>query len=151
MALASGDVIVKWAGWVTLESSGASISGGAMSAAATTECTSTNHEDAPLLEFGLEAAFGANAPVEGTFVELYIKVNTITGVSAEDGSVPTTAHKSKFLASARMKATTGTQYLHFGPVPLPAKEFNVYVYNGEATDAMTWQLYMNPRSSAAKA
>jgi hypothetical protein len=151
MALATGDAIVKWSGWVTLESSGSSISAGAMSSAASTECTSSNHEDAPLIEFGLECAFGANTPTEGRSVELYAKINTVTGVASEDGNVPTSTHKHYFLGSRRLKASAGTQYLHFGPMNLPAKEFDVYVFNNDDTDAMTWQLYMNPRSSAAKA
>ena len=151
MALSTGDTILKWAGWVTLEASGASVSAGAISAAATTECTSTNHEDAPLLTFGIEAAYGANTPTEGKTVDLYAKINTITGVASEDGNVPTTAHLSTYLGSAMLKASAGTQYLSIGPVSLPGKEFNLYVVNGDDTDAMTWQLYMNPTSFAAKA
>jgi len=151
MALTAGDAIVKWAGWVTLEASGASTSAGAFTAVAGTECTSTNHEDAPLIELGIEAAFGANTPTEGKTVDVYCKVNTVTGVSTEDGNVPTTTHKSKYLGSGKLKASAGTQYLHIGPIALPAKEFNLYLFNGDDNDAMTWQLYMNPRSAAAKA
>ena len=151
MALASGDTIVKRSGWVTLEGSGASISAGAMSAAASTECTAANHVDAPWLIFGIEAAFGANTPTEGVTVDMYMKANTITGVAAEDGNVPTTTHKSVYLGSAALKAVAGTQYVSIGPVALPAEEFNLYLFNGDGTDAMTWQLYMQPTSNAPKA
>lgn len=151
MALSSGDTIVKWAGWATLESSGASVSAGAMSSAASTECTSSNHEDAPLLEFGIEAAFGANTPTEGKAVELYIKKNTLDGTAGHDGNVPTTTHKYESLGSAVLKASAGTQYLHIGPVGLPCKEFDCYLFNGDDADAMTWKLYVNPRSAAPKA
>ena len=151
MALVTGDAIVKWSGWASVEASGASVSAGAFSAAATTECTSAVHLDAPLIEIGIEAAFGANTPTEGKTVDVYAKINTITGIASEDGNVPTTTHKSRYLGSGRLKAVAGTQYLHVGPIALPSKEFDLYLFNGDDTDAMTWQLYINPRSAAAKA
>lgn len=150
MALTTGDGILVFDGWVQLEASGASVSAGAMSAAATTEATSSNHQDAMMLEFGAELAFGANAPTAGKACAVHIKRNTIGGTAAQDEGAPTSTYPGSPVLSRQMKAVTGTQYVHFGRIALPAKEFNCYLFNGDDTDAFTWKLWMHIVSARAK-
>ncbi|MBT8438688.1 MAG: hypothetical protein KJO91_03095 [Gammaproteobacteria bacterium] len=80
-------------------------------------------------------------------MEVYAKINTIGGTASNDGNVPTTTHKHVCLGAATLKAVAGTQYLHIGPIPLPSKEFDTYLFNGDPNDAMTWKLYIRPRST----
>ena len=149
MALATGDTIAKWSGWTAVESSGASVSAGAISAAASTECTSSNHLDAALLEVGAELTF-STAPTQDKLVTLLAKINTVDGTAGHDASVPTAAHLQVALGSAVLKGSGTTQYVHFGPFMLPSKEFDLYLYNGESTQAFTWKLYINPRTWTEK-
>lgn len=151
MALTSGSPVFDFDSWVTLESSGASVSAGAMSAAASTEATSSNHQDAVLVEFGAELAFGANTPTQGKSVSLHIKRNTVDGTAGHDAGVPvgtggSITYPGDVVLSRQLKAASGTQYVHFGRIALPAEEFDCYLYNGDDTDAFTWKLYMRPVS-----
>ena len=149
MALTSGDIIVGFSSWTQLENTGASISAGGMSAAAATECTSAIHEDAALIELAISAEFGANTPTEGKTVDVYYKANDL-GVTSQDGNVPTTAHLNKYLGSAVLKAVAGTQYLHLTGIVLPTQNFNLYIKNGDDTDAMTWKMWLRPWTTRAK-
>lgn len=151
MSFPTGAPIFAFDSWVTLESSGASVAAGAMSAAASTEATSSNHQDAILVEFGAELAFGANTPTQGKSVALHIKRNTVDGTAGHDAGVPagtggTITYPGDVVLSRQLKASSGTQYVHFGRIALPAKEFDSYLYNGDDTDAFTWKLYMMPVS-----
>jgi len=150
MTLSSGAAILDWSGWVELEGSGASVAAGAMSDAASTECTSANHEDAPLIELAGEVTFGT-APTAGKTVSAHYKQNTIDGTAGHDAAAPTATYKRQLGDPAVLAATTDPQYLHFGIAATPTKEFNVYTFNGEGTNAMTWKLYMRPVSTKPKA
>lgn len=148
MALTTGDAIISRSSWVQLESAGASVSAGAMSSAATTECTPTQHEDAPLIEVAIECAFGANTPTEGKVLEVYYKANDV-GADGNDCTVPTAAHKSRLLGVGAFKAQSGTQYISF-LADNPTKNMDLYVFNGDDADAMTWKLWVRPVSSRTK-
>lgn len=148
MALTTGDTIISRSSWVQLESSGASVSAGAMSSACTTECTPTQHEDAPMIEVAIECAFGANTPTEGKYVDVYAKCNDV-GADGNDCTAPTVAHKDKYLGSGALKAQSGTQYISF-KASTPTKNFDLYVFNGDDADAMTWKLWIRPESLRAK-
>ena len=150
MALSSGAAILDWSSWVELEGSGASVSAGAMSAAAGTECTSSNHEDAVLIELAAEVTFGT-APTAGKTVSAHYKPNTIDGTSTHDAAAPTATYQRPLGSPAVLAATTSAQYLHFGITATPTKEFDTYLLNGDSTNAMTWKLYMRPVSAKPKA
>jgi len=150
MSLSSGAAIIDWSGWVELESSGASVAHGVMSAAASTECTSANHEDAPLVEFGAAVTFGT-APTAGKSVSAHYKPNTVDGTEGHDAAAPTATYPRLLGLPDVLAATTSEQYLHFGIVALPTKEFDIYLLNGDDTNSMTWKLYMRPVSAKPKA
>jgi len=150
MSLSSGAAIIDWSGWVELEGSGASVASGAMSAAASTECTSANHEDAPLIELAAEVTF-STAPTAGKQVSAHHKKNSVDGTSGHDQAAPTGTYPRVLGTPDYLSATTSPQYLHFGIIPTPTKEFDTYVHNGDGTNSMTWKLYMRPRSTIPKA
>jgi len=149
MSLSSGAAIIDWSGWIELEGSGSSVAHEEMSAAASNECTSSNHEDAPLIELAAEVTFGT-APTAGKTVSAHCKKNTVDGTAGHDQAAPTAAYPRMLGAPDYLSATTSPQYLHFGIIPLPTKEFDTYLYNGEGTNSMTWKLYMRPRSTVPK-
>lgn len=151
MALPTGAPIYAFDSAVTLESSGASVSAGAMSAAASTEATSSNHQNALLVQFGAELAFGGNTPTQGKTVSLHLKHNTVDGTAGHDVGAPagtggTITFPGNTVLSRQLKAVSGTQYIDFGRIALPAKEFDAYLFNGDDTDSFTWKLYMIPVS-----
>lgn len=149
MSIITGDGIQKFGSWTALESSGASVSAGAMSAVCTTECTATQHLDAPLLAVGISAEFGANTPTADSVVEVYYKTNDI-GAASQDGNAPTTAYKQKYWGSQTLKAVAGTQYLEIDARAFTSENFDFYILNGDDTDAMTWKLYVKPIAAGAK-
>jgi len=150
MSLSSGAAIIDWSSWVELEGSGASVAAGAMSAAASNECTSSNHEDAVLVELAAAVTFGT-APTAGNAVSAHYKPNTVDGTAGHDAAAPTATYPRLLGSQAVLAATTSTQYLHFGITAIPTKEFDIYLLNGDGTNSMTWKLYMRPVSAKPKA
>jgi len=148
MSFSTGTAILAWDSFVTLESSGSSVASGDISAAATTSVTSTQHEDAPLVEVTAAVTFGTN-PTAGDLVHLTYTPLTVDGTSTHDANA-SNATSFRSLGSDFVKASTSEQYLDFGIHATPTKEFDLRLLN-KTDQAFTWKLYLRPVSSISKA
>jgi len=144
MSFSSGTAILAWQSFVTLESSGATVSSGAISSAATTSVTSTQHQDAPLVEVTAAVTFGTN-PTAGNTVVLAYTPLTVDGTSTHDTNA-SNATNYRPLGSDFVAATTSEQYLDFGIQATPSKEFDLRLLN-QTDQAFTWKLYLRPVST----
>jgi len=148
MSFSANTAILAWESFVALESSGASVASGAISAAASTSVTSTQHQDAPLVEITAAVTFGTN-PTAGQSVALTHTPLTVDGTSGHDAN-DSNATNFRPLGSDFVKASTSEQYLNFGIQATPSKEFDLRLLN--STDqAFTWKLYLRPVSTVPHA
>ena len=144
MSFSANTAILAWESFVTLESSGASVSSGAISAAAGTSVTSTQHQDAPLVEVTAAVTFSTN-PTAGKAVSLTYTPLTVDGTSGHNANA-SNATNFRPLGFDFVKASTSEQYLNFGIQATPSKEFDLRVLN-QTDQAFTWKLYLRPVST----
>lgn len=126
---------------VDLQSSGASVASGSMSAACPTTVDLSASGDYPHGEFVLAAAAGTNFTQLGP-VQVILRPLDIDGTN--DAPVPTAAYPMRLAGVFSMFAQTATQYQSVFAYDLPRK-FEAYLLNnaGQAISA-GWTLKFRP-------
>lgn len=126
----------------TLEASGASVSASGFAQADDANLTSTDTADYLLLDLAFSGAFSV-APTAGEVLNVYAQPLNFDGTN--DAPSPSTSYLGTYVGSFLLAATTSTQYLFLGRVPLPAKECAFWVENKSAqTLSSGWTLKATP-------
>lgn len=139
----ANEAVYKYGTQATLESSGGSTAAAAFTAA-TTGLTDTDHDDYTLLDLVLGVTFGT-APTAGEVVNLYARLLNIDGTN--DAQAPSANYLATYLGSCLVDAVTSAQYVALNNVPLPGREFSVYIENRTSqTLSAGWTLKATPKT-----